>query len=120
MPLFPAAGCEQLRLRHRAVPVPGAPAVGARQPLQLPPLPPHQVLLLQKHLLRLCPLLLPVLQRLQRAGPGGRHQRCRLQRCLHQYPHPAVCCAGPPSHQLLHPHPVPTGALSFFAAFFVL
>lgn len=69
--LFLAAGCEQLRLRHWAVPVSGAPAVGTWQPVQLPPLPPHQVLLLQKHLLRLCPLLLPVLQRLQWAGSGG-------------------------------------------------
>ena len=64
-------GRQQLRLRHWAVPLPGAPASGPRQPLQLPPLSPHQVLLLQEHLLRLCALLLPVLQWFQRTGSGG-------------------------------------------------
>ena len=39
--------------------VPGAAAAGARQPVLLPPGPPHQVLLLQEHHLRFRALLLP-------------------------------------------------------------
>ena len=103
------AGCEQLRLCHWAVPLPGASAAGARQLVQLPPLPPHQVLLLQEHLLRFRPVLLPVLQRLQWAGLSGRHQRSSLQCGLHQPAHPPICGPGPASHQLHLPHTVPSG-----------
>ena len=117
---FPTAGTQGLSRPLLCAPqVLGAAAPRARHAVALPPVAPHQVLLLQKHPLLLHAILLPVLRRLLRCVPrqlraskaegrctharGIVHRNCNahvckhrdFKTCTHFLAEPVCVCIGP-------------------------